>query len=151
MKNKLSKSTSDFNCLHIADRAKKPRVISRGFLFTRISKRIRIDFELLSPLPRLPIPEGNPIRCIQRSEFVSAAPRVTPLPVGLKQRAKSREWIGRESGRKIPPIIVRVYTPYFILTLHEYILLVIIVPYFYYTLLVYILLLSDIFFQNISS
>lgn len=46
----------------------------------------------------------------------------------------------REIGGKTPPIIVRVYTPYFILTLYEYILLVIIVPYFYYTLLVYILL-----------
>ena len=88
---------------------------------------------------------------------VSAAPRTTPLPVGLdrEQRAErtdSEQMVGwRENGRSIPLIIVRVYTPYFILTLYEYILLVIIVPYFYYTLLVYILLLSDIFFQNISS
>ena len=82
---------------------------------------------------------------------------MAPLPVGLEQRAKSRENDGeqmvgwREIGGKTPPIIVRVYIPYFILTLYEYMLLVIIVPYFYYTLLVYILLLSDIFFQNISS
>ena len=79
---------------------------------------------------------------------VSAAPRTTPLPVGLnrEQRAERTDseqivdW--REIGGKAPPIIVRVYTPYFILTLYEYILLVIIVPYFYYTLLVYILLLQ---------
>ena len=74
MKNKLSKSTSDFNCLHIADRAKKPRVISRGFLFTRISKRIRIGFGLLSPLPRLPIPEGNPKESIRRPKGRSGLP-----------------------------------------------------------------------------
>ena len=104
-------------------------------------KRIRIDFELLSLLPRLPVPEGTPKESIRR-------PRTTPLPVGLdrEQRAErtdSEQMVGwREIGKEIPLIIVRVYTPYFILTLYEYILLVIIVPYFYYTLLVYILLLQ---------
>ena len=97
------------------------------------------------------IPEGKP------PKRVSAAPRTTPLPVGLdrEQRAErtdSEQMVGwRENGGKTPLIIVRVYTPYFILTLYEYILLVIIVPYFDYTFLVYILLVSDIFFQNISS
>lgn len=61
-------------------------------------------------------------------------------------------WLGAERDwKENTPIIVRVYTPYFILTLYEYILLVIIVPYFYYTLLVYILLLSVILFQSITS
>lgn len=57
----------------------------------------------------------------------------------------------RERLEEDTPYYLRVYTPYFIRTLYEYIVLVIIVPYFYYTLLVYILLLSVIFFQNITS
>ena len=81
----------------------------------------------------------------------------------LYQRETPREYSTSEFKLRVPlawsrerlegrhPYYLRVYTPYFILTLYEYILLVIIVPYFYYTFLVYILLVSDIFFQNISS
>ena len=70
----------------------------------------------------------------------------------LHQRETPREYSTSEFRLRVPlawsrerlegrhPYYLRVYTPYFILTLYEYILSVIIVPYFYYTLLVYILL-----------
>ena len=125
-----------------------------GFLFVQISRlgfsfpRQAIGFkqasqaagkdwalEMVISASAIAYTRGKPQREYSTSEFRLRVPL-----------AWSRE---RLEGRH--PYYLRVYTPYFILTLYEYILLVIIVPYFYYTLLVYILLLSDIFFQNISS
>lgn len=101
-----------------------------GFLFVQISSRHQsgggqgLSVGESSSAFAIAYTRGKPQREYSTSEF---RPRV-PL-------AWSRE---RLEGRH--PYYLRVYTPYFILTLCEYILLVIIVPYFYYTLLVYMLL-----------
>lgn len=86
---------------------------------------------------------------VGESSSASAIAYTRGKPQGSIRRLSldsASHWLGAERDwREDTSIIVRVYTPYFILTIHEYILLVIIVPYFYYTLLVYMLLVSVIF------
>lgn len=114
-----------------------------GFLFVQIS-----CLGFLFPRPAIGFKQAGQAagkkRTLAMVVSVSAIACTRGKPQGSIRRLSldsASHWLGAERDwREDTPIIVRVYTPYFILTLHEYILLVIIVPYFYYTLLVYILL-----------
>ena len=101
-----------------------------GFLFVQISSRHQSG--------------GGQGLSVGESISASAIACTRGKPQGSIRRPSldsASRWLGAERDwREGTPYYLRVYTPYFILTLYEYIFLVIIVPYFYYTLLVYILL-----------
>lgn len=114
-----------------------------GFLFVQIS---RLGF--LFPRPAIgfkqAIQAAGKDRALAMVVSASAIAYTRGKPQGSIRRLSldfASRWLGAERDwREDTPIIVRVYTPYFICTLYEYIVLVIIVPYLYYILLVYILL-----------
>lgn len=114
-----------------------------GFLFVQISC---LGFSF--PRPAIGFKQAGQAagkkRTLTRVVSASAIACTRGKPQGSIRRPSldsASHWLGAERDwREDTPYYLRVYTPYFIFTLNEYILLVIIVPYFYYTLLVYILL-----------